>query len=135
MSSTPSANSVSSATIVDDSITGSDIANTLSMTDTTLNIGSLTVSAGSFRVDSAGSATVSTFTATGSVTASTLAITGTGHHGHDVRQGRHRHDNACDDAARDRHGDGDRVFGRRLRVDERVVNAERKLSEQRDDRG
>ena len=38
MSSTPSANSVTSATIVDDSITGSDIANTLSMTDTTLNI-------------------------------------------------------------------------------------------------
>src|SRR3989337_545714 len=73
----PGADSVSSSTIVDNSITGSDISNTLSMTDTTLNIGSLTASAGNFRVDSAGSTTVSTFTATGSVTASTMSITGT----------------------------------------------------------
>jgi hypothetical protein len=35
-----------------------------------MNVGSLTVSAGNFRVDSAGSATVSTLTATGSITAS-----------------------------------------------------------------
>ncbi len=74
---TVGADSVTSSTIVDNSITGSDIANTLSMTDTTVNVGSLTVSAGNFRVDSAGSMTVSTLTATGSVTASTMSITGT----------------------------------------------------------
>src|SRR3989337_4217152 len=73
----PGGDSVTSSTIVDNSITGSDISNTLSMTDTTLNIGSLTASAGNFRVDSAGSTTVSTLTATGSVTASTLTATGT----------------------------------------------------------
>ncbi len=77
VSATIGADSVSSATIVDNSITGSDIANTLSMTDTNLNVGSLTVNAGNFRVDTAGSATVSTLTATGSVTASTMSITGT----------------------------------------------------------
>src|SRR3989337_1681762 len=77
VSSAPGGDSVTSSTIVDNSITGSDISNTLSMTDTTLNIGSLTASAGNFRVDSAGSATVSTLTATGSVTASTMSITGT----------------------------------------------------------
>ena len=73
----PGTDSVTSSTIVDNSITGSDIANTLSMTDTTLNIGSLTVNAGNFRVDSNGSTTATTITSTGSVTASTLAITGT----------------------------------------------------------
>ena len=57
MPATVGADSVSSATIVDNSITGSDIANTLSMTDTTINVGSLTVTAGNFRVDSAGSMT------------------------------------------------------------------------------
>src|SRR3989337_606115 len=77
VSSTPSADSVTSSTIIDNSITGSDIANTLSMTDTTLNIGSFTANAGNFRVDSAGSPTVSTLTAPGSVTASTMSITGT----------------------------------------------------------
>src|SRR3990172_5300737 len=73
----PGGDSVTSSTIVDNSITGSDISNTLTMTDTTLDIGSFTASAGNFRVDSAGSTTVSTFTATGSVTASTMSITGT----------------------------------------------------------
>ena len=73
--STVGTDSVTSSTIVDNSITGSDISNTLSMTDTTLNIGSLTVSAGNFRVDSAGSMTATTITATGSITAAGITST------------------------------------------------------------
>ena len=37
-----------------DSVGSSQLANTLNITDTTINVGSLTVSAGNFRVDSAG---------------------------------------------------------------------------------
>src|SRR3990167_4288721 len=76
-SSTVGTDTVTSSTIVDNSITGSDISNTLGMTDTTLNIGSLTVSAGNFRVDNTGSMTATTITSTGSVTASSIASTGT----------------------------------------------------------
>lgn len=63
----PSANSVDSSQLV----------NTLNITDTTMNVGSLTVSAGNFRVDSAGSTTVSVLTTTGSATvAGTMTAAG-----------------------------------------------------------
>ena len=64
------ANSVNSSSIQDSSITGDDLSSTLSMTSKTLNIGSLTVSSGNFRVDSAGSMTATTITSTGSATVS-----------------------------------------------------------------
>ena len=64
------ANSVNSSSIQDSSITGDDLSSTLSMTSKTLNIGSLTASAGNFRVDSAGSMTATTITSTGSATVS-----------------------------------------------------------------
>jgi len=51
-------------------VDSSQLVNTLNITDTTINVGSLTVSAGNFRVDSAGSMTATTITTTGSTTAS-----------------------------------------------------------------
>ena len=48
----------------------SQLEDTLNITDTTINVGSLTVSAGNFRVDSAGSMTATTITSTGSATVS-----------------------------------------------------------------
>ena len=53
-----------------DSVGSSQLANTLDITDTTINVGSLTVTAGNFRVDSAGSMTATTITSTGSATVS-----------------------------------------------------------------
>ncbi len=70
-------NSVNSASIVDGSITGSDLASTLNMTTQAMNVGSITVNAGNFRVDGAGSMTATTITSTGSVTASAITSTGT----------------------------------------------------------
>src|SRR3990167_6845197 len=74
---TVGANSVSSSTIVDGSITGSDMASTLSMSTKSLDIGSITVNAGNFRVDSNGSITATMITSTGSITASAITTTGT----------------------------------------------------------
>ena len=72
------ADSVSSSSIVDGSITGSDLAGTLNMTTQAMNIGSITVNAGSFRVDSAGSMTASAITSTGTMTIGGAVVRNTG---------------------------------------------------------
>ena len=71
-------NSVTSSTIEDGSITGSDLASTLNMTTQAMNIGSITVNAGSFRVDSAGSITASAITSTGTMTIGGAVVRNTG---------------------------------------------------------
>ncbi len=67
------ANSVSSATITDGSIAGSDLAASISIATT----GTMSVASGNFVVDGAGSMTAKTITAMGSVTASAITTSGT----------------------------------------------------------